>query len=82
MLVGAGFEPLTVFPPTLAGKTITYVYEGDAVPHVFIPQLIRLWKQGVFPFDRLITEYPLDRINSAESDVSRGTVVKPVLVMR
>ena len=81
VLVGAGFEPLTVHPVSLAGKTLTYVYEGDAVPHVFIPRLIALWKRGRFPFDRLITEYPLDQINQAESDARSGTVVKPVLLM-
>ena len=25
------------------------IVEGDSVPQVFIPQLIRLWQQGKFP---------------------------------
>ncbi|WP_106400771.1 NAD(P)-dependent alcohol dehydrogenase [Actinocorallia populi] len=81
ILVGAGMDVLTVHPASLAGKTVTYVYEGDAVPRVFIPRLIGLWKRGLFPFDRLIKEYPLEEIDQAEADTNAGKVIKPVLVM-
>ena len=80
MLVGAGLDSLTIFPSSLAGKTVTYVYEGDALPQLFIPRLITLWQRGLFPFDRLITEYPLDQINRAEADSNAGTTIKPVLI--
>ena len=56
------------------------ILEGDAVPQLFIPQLIQLWKQGRFPFDKLITTYPLSQINQAEAAAVSGTAVKPVLV--
>ncbi|MDX6742137.1 NAD(P)-dependent alcohol dehydrogenase [Actinocorallia sp. A-T 12471] len=81
VLVGAGMDLLTVHPASLVGKTVTYVYEGDAIPQLFIPRLITLWKKGLFPFDELITTYPLADINQAEADTHKGTVIKPVLLM-
>jgi aryl-alcohol dehydrogenase len=56
------------------------ILEGDAVPQLFIPQLIQLWKQGRFPFDKLITTYPLSQINQADAAAASGTAVKPVLI--
>ncbi|MEU8344562.1 NAD(P)-dependent alcohol dehydrogenase [Spirillospora sp. NPDC048832] len=64
----------------LMGRTVKGIIEGDAVPHTFIPTMIELWRQGRFPFDRLITTYPLDQINQAEADTTSGKVVKPVLI--
>ncbi|GAB2831977.1 NAD(P)-dependent alcohol dehydrogenase [Actinocorallia aurea] len=81
ILVGAGMDMFTVHPAGLVGKTVTYVYEGDAIPHLFIPRLLTLWKQGLFPFDKLITTYPLTDINQAEADTHKGTAIKPVLLM-
>jgi aryl-alcohol dehydrogenase len=79
-LVGAGGGEITLRPETLAGRTVRYILEGDAVPQRFIPQLIRLWQQGRFPFDRLIRTYRLAQINDAERDSAGGTTIKPVLV--
>jgi aryl-alcohol dehydrogenase len=81
VLVGAGTDLLTLAPAELAGRHLTYVYEGSAVPQLFIPKLIAQWQRGVFPFDRLITTYPLDQIDIAEQDAVTGKTVKPVLIM-
>jgi aryl-alcohol dehydrogenase len=51
------------------------------VPAEFIPELLELHRDGRFPFDRLITEYGLDDINDAVSDMRDGTTIKPVLRM-
>ncbi|GGU93175.1 aryl-alcohol dehydrogenase [Actinomadura cremea] len=64
----------------LMGRTVKGIIEGDAVPHTFIPKMIDLWRQGRFPFDRLIAAYPLGAINEAEADAHAGKVVKPVLL--
>jgi aryl-alcohol dehydrogenase len=37
----------------LTGKAVIGVIEGESVPQIFIPQLIELYKQGKFPFDKL-----------------------------
>lgn len=38
-------------------KTIVGVVESDAVPQVFIPKLVQLYKDGKFPFDKLVKFY-------------------------
>jgi len=61
------------------GRIVRGIVEGDAVPDLFIPKLIELHKQGKFPYDRLITFYPFEDINLAVSDMTQGSVIKPVL---
>ncbi|MGE0409128.1 MAG: NAD(P)-dependent alcohol dehydrogenase [Amphiplicatus sp.] len=62
------------------GLTIRGVVEGDAEPHVFIPQLIDLYRKGRFPFDRLIKRFPFDAINEAVASSLSGEAIKPLLV--
>ncbi|MFI5672864.1 NAD(P)-dependent alcohol dehydrogenase [Streptomyces sp. NPDC051704] len=80
-LIGVPSRPLTLPPAALAqGKNVRGILEGDAVPQLFIPQLLELWQQGRFPFDRLVRTYPLSAINDAERDSVAGTTIKPVLL--
>jgi len=81
-LVGAappGQEVTLDMNSIMFGRTVTGVIEGDSVPDVFIPQLIEMYRQGHFPFDRLISFYPLDDIQQAVEDMETGKVIKPVL---
>jgi aryl-alcohol dehydrogenase len=64
-----------------AGRSIQSVFEGDSIPAIFIPQLIELYKKGLFPFDRLIKFYDLENINQAVSDSENGTTLKAVIRM-
>jgi aryl-alcohol dehydrogenase len=61
------------------GRTVRGIIEGDAIPDLFIPKLIDLYRQGRFPFDRLIEFYPFEDINRAAEDMEKGLVLKPVL---
>jgi aryl-alcohol dehydrogenase len=61
------------------GRKARSVIQGDAVPQKFIPRLLRLRKDGRFPFDRLVTFYDFPQINRAIADSERGLTVKPVL---
>jgi aryl-alcohol dehydrogenase len=63
----------------LGGRTIRGIVEGDSVPQVFIPQLVQLYQQGRFPFDKLVRFYSLDQINEAAEDSTRGVTLKPIL---
>jgi len=63
------------------GAMIRSVIEGDSVPDVFIPQLIEFYRQGRFPFDRLIKFYDLEQINDAAHDAETGRTIKPVIRM-
>jgi len=64
----------------MKGWTFKTVIEGSAVPQVFIPQLVELWRRGRFPFDRLVRTYPLREIEQAFADSASGEVIKPVIV--
>jgi aryl-alcohol dehydrogenase len=63
------------------GFSVKGIIEGDSDPDEFIPELIRLHRDGRFPFDRLITTYPFERINEAIADQHNGKCVKVVLEM-
>ena len=60
------------------GLSIRGIVQGDSAPDVFIPHLIELHINGRFPFDRLVTKYPIEKINQAIEDQAAGKVVKPV----
>ena len=61
------------------GKKMVGVIEGDAVPRVFIPQLVAYYKAGRFPFDKLVKFYNFEQINQAFADSACGISIKPVL---
>lgn len=80
-LVGAQQGDLVLGHTALAyGRNVKGILVGDAVPEALIPRLIELWQQGQFPFDKLITTFPLDQINEAERASVSGEIVKPVLI--
>lgn len=60
-------------------QRLSMVVEGAAVPHEFIPRLVRLYQAGLFPFDRMIKTYPLTEINTALADAENGATIKPVV---
>jgi aryl-alcohol dehydrogenase len=66
----------------LLGRTVRGVIQGDSVPSVFLPQLIELYRQGRFPFQKLITYYDsLSSLNRAidESAAPDSRILKPVV---
>ncbi|MEV4421488.1 NAD(P)-dependent alcohol dehydrogenase [Patulibacter sp. NPDC049589] len=75
---------ITVPVPYLAlmalGLKVQGITEGDADPETFIPQMLDWYRAGKFPFDKLITTFPLSEINEAVDAQHRGEVVKAVLV--
>jgi len=73
--VEANLEMQTI----LDGRTIKGIVEGDCIPDIFIPQLIDIYKQGRFPFDRLLKFYSLEQINEAAEDSEKGRTLKAVL---
>jgi aryl-alcohol dehydrogenase len=63
----------------IPGRSVFGIIEGNAVPDIFIPQMVELYKQGRFPFDRMITFYDLAQINEAVEDAQSGHTLKAVL---
>ncbi|WP_375402980.1 NAD(P)-dependent alcohol dehydrogenase [uncultured Sphingomonas sp.] len=64
----------------LFGRTVRGIIEGDSIPDIFIPQLIELWRQDRFPFDKLVRFYSLDEIEDAVHASESGEVLKAILL--
>lgn len=81
-LVGAaplGTEVTLDMNNIMFGRTVTGIIEGQAVPDIFIPRLIDLYRQGRLPLEKFIRYYGLDDINQAVGDSENGRVVKAVV---
>ena len=62
-------------------KSLVGIVEGDSNPQIFIPQLIEYYKQGRFPFDKLIKVFEFDEINEAFELSHSGKAIKALLKM-
>ncbi len=62
------------------GRKVRGLVEGDAVPQTFLPMLIRQWRRGRFPLERIVRTYPFTDIGRAVEDMTAGRTIKPVLV--
>jgi aryl-alcohol dehydrogenase len=60
-------------------QRVFYSIAGDSDPQQFIPYMIRCYREGKFPFDKLIREYPASQINEAIRDSLAGATIKPLL---
>ena len=63
----------------LGGKSIQGIVEGDATTKIFIPQLVELYLQGRFAFDKLVKYYDFKDINQAAKDSAEGITLKPII---
>lgn len=78
--VGATLE-VDVRDMMLKGKTLRGIVEGDSNADDFIPAMLRMQAQGLFPFEKMMKIYPFESINEAIADSLSGATVKPVLRM-
>ena len=67
-------------PLLSVGQSLLGVIEGDVDPQEFIPHMIDLWRDGRFPFERMIERFSLDAVNEAIASTHHGEAIKPVLV--
>ncbi len=65
-----------------AGRKLVGIVEGESNPDVFIPMLIDLYRQGRFPFDKLVRFYGFEEINQAIHDSETGVAIKPIVRMQ
>ncbi|MCL2125209.1 MAG: NAD(P)-dependent alcohol dehydrogenase [Oscillospiraceae bacterium] len=84
VVVGGGGDAVLNVEMDIMGhaKSLLGVVEGDSVPKLFIPELLRHYKAGRFPFDKLITYYDFDDINTAMLESTGGKAIKAVLRMK
>lgn len=66
---------------TFSGKAVMGIIEGDADPHVFIPQMVDYYMDGKLPLDLLVKYYDFAKIDQAIKDSETGVTVKPILRM-
>lgn len=81
-LIAAGYQEVAIDLNTefLFGTKKLSGYIAGLVPaKYFVPKLIEYYRQGMFPFDRLITFYDFDQINEAFADSRTGVSIKPIL---
>ena len=63
------------------GRKMQGILGGSAAPQTFIPLLIDYWRQGRFPFDRLVQTFGFEQIGEAWAECYSGHAIKPVLMM-
>lgn len=63
------------------GLTTRGMHQGDSVPRVMLPHLVKLWKDGKFPFDKLLTKFAFEDLHKALEEMHKGKVIKPLLVL-
>lgn len=80
-IVGVAVKPLEIDMNAFVarGLQIKGIVEGDSIPDDFIPTLVRLNQQGLFPYDKLIKKYNFEDINQAIEDSEKGITIKPVI---
>ena len=60
-------------------RTMKGTCEGESDPKTFIPQMVKWFKEGRFPVDRILTVYPFEQIDQALADSHDGKIIKAVL---
>lgn len=80
-IVGMGGDVTINFTEDLLmeGKSLIGTVQGDSIPQLHIPKLIQYYKEGKFPFDRLVTFYDFKQINKAFEDSKTGNTIKPIV---
>ncbi len=76
-----GVLSLKLMDLLMRGVGVKSVLEGDSDPQIFIPQMLRWYQEGRFPFDKLIGKFPFEQINEACRASEVGKVIKPLLIM-
>lgn len=66
---------------TLWGQRVVGTLGGSGTSAQLIPALLELYKQGRFPFDRLIKTYSFNEIDTAIEEAGTGATIKPVLLL-
>ena len=64
----------------IPGRRIMGIVQGDVVSRTFIPHLVELYRQGRFPFDKLVKFYPFEELNQAMADSESGVTIKPIVL--
>lgn len=80
-IVGMGGDVVINFTNDILmeGKRVIGTVQGDSVPQIHIPRLVQYYKEGKFPFDKLVKFYDFEDINQAFEDSKIGITIKPIV---
>jgi aryl-alcohol dehydrogenase len=80
-VTGEAEVPIKLEPQIMnPSVTVAGAVEGCSNPKVFIPELVKFYKEGRLPVDKLNKYYKFEEINQAFEDSHAGTVIKPILL--
>ncbi|KAI3390224.1 hypothetical protein diail_12192, partial [Diaporthe ilicicola] len=71
---------VALVPHIMSGKSIQGSMEGGVLPEEYLPNLIRWYKTGKLPVDKLVKFYAAKDYLTAIKDMEDGVTVKPVLI--
>lgn len=64
----------------VSGKQYFGAVQGHSRPAEYIPQMIKWWREGVFPVEKLVQFFDIADFESAVNVMGSGSVVKPIIV--
>lgn len=64
----------------VSGKQYFGAVQGHSRTKDYIPQMIRWWKEGIFPVEKLVQFFSFEDFENAVKVMGRGDVVKPIMV--
>lgn len=78
---GPGSNVAVGLPEHMANGThLTGTIQGDADPKKSIPMLIRWYREGKLPLEKLEHRFKVEDFEKAREEMHKGVVVKPVLL--
>jgi len=80
--VTANAEVPIALEPLIMNPSVSFAgcVEGHSNPKVFIPEMVRLWKEGKLPVDKMNKYYKFEEIAKAIEESHTGGVLKPIIV--
>ncbi len=62
-------------------RTLKGSYMGSTRPHIDIPDMARLWREGKLPVEQLISAHrPIAELNEALEDLAAGTAIRQIIL--
>lgn len=70
---------IDVFAYMCRGVQYIGAIEGQAYPPEYVPKMIKWYREGKFPVDKLMKLMPADRFEQALKEMHDGETIKPIL---
>lgn len=70
---------IPVFGFMVQGKTYMGAIEGNSTPRDYVPKMIEWYRQGKFPFDKMVKLMKAEEFERGLHEMHTGETVKPVL---